>query len=163
MKAIYAGSFNPIHLGHMDIIKRAVKIFGNITVVVANNSAKGYTVSIEDRIALIRQAIEFEMLEDRVKIIPLEKDKSMVDFCREEKANVLIRGIRSNVDMTFELMMAEVNSDNKIETIFLPCYPSHSNYSSTMVRECIKYNLPISKYVPVGTMSAIKEKYEHSI
>lgn len=159
MVAVYAGSFNPIHLGHIDIIKRAVKIFGSVIVIVTNNSSKHYEVSIEDRMSLVQQTIESEMLDSYVEVIRLEDGESVVDFCMAEVVDVLVRGVRSGADMSFELMMAEVNRDNKIETVFLPCEPAHSNYSSTMVRECIKYNMPITRYVPIGLMPIIKEKY----
>ena len=159
MVAVYAGSFNPIHLGHIDIIKRAVKIFGRVIVIVTNNSSKHYAVSIEDRMSLVQQTIESEMLDAYVEVIRLEEGESVADFCMAEIVDVLVRGVRSGADMSFELMMAEVNRDNKIETVFLPCEPAHSNYSSTMVRECIKYNMPISRYVPIGLMPIIKEKY----
>ena len=160
MVAVYAGSFNPIHLGHLDIIKRAVKIFGNVIVIVTDNSAKHYAVSVEDRMSLVQQAIESEMLDSYVKVTRLEEGESVADFCMAEVVDVLVRGIRSSADMNFELMMAEVNRDNKIETVFLPCEPAYSNYSSTMVRECIKYNMPIARYVPIGIMPIIKEKYK---
>ena len=159
MVAVYAGSFNPIHLGHIDIIKRAVKIFGSVIVIVTNNSSKHYEISIEDRMSLVQQAIESEMLDSYVEVIRLEDGESVADFCMAEVVDVLVRGVRSGADMSFELMMAEVNRDNKIETVFLPCEPAHSNYSSTMVRECIKYNMPITRYVPIGLMPIIKEKY----
>lgn len=160
MVAVYAGSFNPIHLGHIDIIKRAVKIFGSVIVIVTNNSSKHYEVSIEDRMSLVQQAIESEMLDSYVEVIHLEEGESVADFCMAEVVDVLVRGVRSGADMSFELMMAEVNRDNKIETVFLPCEPAHSNYSSTMVRECIKYNMPITRYVPIGLMPIIKDLYK---
>ena len=160
MVAVYAGSFNPIHLGHIDIIKRAVKIFGRVIVIVTNNSSKHYAVSIEDRMSLVQQTVESEMLDAYVEVIRLEEGESVADFCMAEIVDVLVRGVRSGADMSFELMMAEVNRDNKIETVFLPCEPAHSNYSSTMVRECIKYNMPIARYVPIGLMPVIKDLYK---
>lgn len=160
MIAVYAGSFNPIHLGHIDIIKRAIKIFGNVVVIVTDNSNKHYTVSIEERIDLVLQAIEAEMLEQYVDVVRLEENESVADFCMAECVDVLIRGIRSNSDMNFEFTAAEVNRDNKIETVFLPCSPIYSNYSSGMVRECIKYDIPIAKYVPISIMPIIKTKYK---
>lgn len=160
MVAVYAGSFNPIHLGHIDIIKRAVKIFGRVIVIVTNNSSKHYAVSVEDRMSLVQQTIESEMLDSYVEVIRLEEGESVADFCMAEVVDVLVRGIRSSADTSFELMMAEVNRDNKIETVFLPCEPAHSNYSSTMVRECIKYNMPITRYVPIGLMPIIKDLYK---
>jgi pantetheine-phosphate adenylyltransferase len=160
MIAAYAGSFNPIHLGHLNIIKRAVKIFGNVIVIVTNNSAKQYKVSIEDRIRMVQVAIEAEMLDSFVEVVSLEEDETVADFCAVENVDVLVRGIRSSADMSFELMMAEVNRDNKIETIFLSCDPVYSNFSSTMVRECVKYSMPIIKYVPLSIFPYVKEYYK---
>lgn len=160
MIAVYVGSFNPIHLGHIDIIKRAIKIFGSVIVVVTDNSAKHYAVSVEDRMSLVQKAIEFEILDAYVQVICLKNGQSVADFCLTEYVDVLIRGIRSGADMSFEMMMAEVNRDNKIETVFLPCDPIHSNLSSTMVRECIKYNMPITRYVPIGLIPVIKDLYK---
>lgn len=160
MTAVYAGSFNPIHLGHIDIIKRAVKIFGHVIVIVSDNSAKHYKVSIKERTALVQLALESEMLDTYVEVINLQENESVADFCKAENVDVLVRGVRSGADMPFELMMAEVNRDNKIETVFLPCEPAHSNYSSTMVRECVKYEMPIARYVPISLMLDIKEKYK---
>jgi pantetheine-phosphate adenylyltransferase len=158
--AVYAGSFNPIHLGHIDIIKRAVKIFGSVIVIVTDNSTKHYAVSVEDRMSLVQKAVEFEMLDTYVQVICLKDGQSVADFCLTEYVDVLIRGIRSGADLSFELMMAEVNRDNKIDTVFLPCDPAHSNFSSTMVRECVKYSMPITRYVPIGLMPIIKDLYK---
>ena len=90
MVAVYAGSFNPIHLGHIDIIKRAVKIFGSVIVIVTNNSSKHYEVSIEDRMSLVQQTIESEMLDSYVEVIRLEEGESVADFCMAEVVDVLV-------------------------------------------------------------------------
>ena len=160
MVAVYAGSFNPIHLGHMDIIKRAVRIFGRVIVIVTNNSSKHYEVSIEKRMHLVRTAIEAEMLDSYVEVFHLEDGETVADFCMTENVDVLVRGVRSGADLSFELMMAEVNRDNKIETVLLPCDPIHCNFSSTMVRECVRYNMPITRYVPLSVFTYVKDYYE---
>ena len=160
MVAVYAGSFNPIHLGHMDIIKRAVRIFGKVVIIVTDNSSKHYEVSIEKRMHLVRLAVEAEMLDSYVDVVHLEEGETVADFCMTENVDVLVRGVRTGADLPFELMMAEVNRDNKIETVFLPCDPVHCNFSSTMVRECVKYNMPITRYVPLSAFPYIKDYYE---
>lgn len=148
MNAVYAGSFNPIHLGHMDVIKRAVKIFGSLIVVVSNNSNKDYNLNKFQRMTLVKMAIEAESLGNQVKVTVLHDNETIAEFAENNDANVIIRGVRSSSDLPFEFMMAEVNRDNNVETILLPSSPIYSNLSSSMVRECLKYKLPIDKYVP---------------
>lgn len=158
--ALYSGSFNPIHIGHLDIILRAAIQFDNVIVVVANNSGKKYSVSAEERASMVRLAITNDFnFPNNIEVIVLPDNQSIVDFAIREEVDVIIRGIRNSTDLDYENTMSYVNREEGIETFYLPSNPKYICISSSMVRECVKHKLSITQYVPLSLITLIKEYY----
>ena len=158
--ALYIGSFNPVHIGHLDIILRAAIQFDSVIVVVANNSDKRYSVSAEERANMVRLAITNNFnFPNNVEVIVLPDNQSIVDFAIREEVDIIIRGIRNNTDLDYENTMAYVNREEGIETFYLPSNPKYICISSSMVRECVKHGLSITQYVPLNLITLIKEYY----
>ena len=161
MKALIVGSFNPIHLGHMDIIRRTSRLFDEVIVVVADNPHKSYSVPAPERMKIVNQAIKSSCIfpmNITVKLLPW--NMSIAEFAIENKADEIIKGIRNSQDVYYENAMAQFNRHARVETMYLPCNPVYTNYSSSLVREMIKYNMSIENYVVLGTEDMIREKYE---
>lgn len=158
--ALYSGSFNPIHIGHLDIILRAAIQFDSVIVVVANNSGKRYSVSAEERANMVRLAITNNFnFPNNVEVIVLPDNQSIADFAIREEVDVIIRGIRNSTDLDYENTMAYVNREEEIETFYLPSNSKYICISSSMVRECVKHGLSITQYVPLSLITLIKEYY----
>lgn len=155
--AIYPGSFDPIHNGHLDVIGRASKLCGRVVVAVAVNHAKTGLFSMEERVDLIRAASAD---------IPGVEVKSfeglLVDFVREERADAVIRGLRAVSDFEYEFQMALMNRslDENFETIFL--MPSQKNIylSSRIVKEVAALGGQIDRFVPEVVKAALKVKVD---
>lgn len=151
MKAVYAGSFSPPTLGHLDIILRASKLFDDLVVAVLSQSEKKYLFSPEARMEMLA---EITRGMDNVRVI---SDHGMlVDLVRRERADVVVRGLRNPTDLTFEMQMAEANHKiGGVETVFLSCRPEYSMISSTIVRDCASHGAPIDSMVPVEIIGKI--------
>jgi pantetheine-phosphate adenylyltransferase len=143
--ALYAGSFDPITLGHFDIIKQSSEIFEKVIIGVAFNPEKKGFLSVPDRVELIKEC---------VKNIPNSEVHSYegltVNFANEHNAKVLIRGLRDSADFEYEYQLAKINSDlaSNIKTVFLTSKPEYNYISSSSVRELLSQNCDIRKYVP---------------
>lgn len=142
--AVYPGSFDPVTLGHMDIIKRASSLFDRLIIAVLNNRAKTPLFSVEERV---------KMLEDVTKDLPNVEVKSFggmtVDFARECGANALVRGLRAITDFEYELQIAQLNRvmDPDIDTVFLTTNLKYAYLSSSSVKEVAAYGGDISHFV----------------
>lgn len=151
--AIFAASFNPITYGHIDIINRALKHFDFIHVVVAYNSAKKYSIPIEDRLFMVREVfLGCRMVEVS------SWDGLIVDRAKEFGTGVLIRGLRNCTDLDYEFSISNINSNinRDLETFFLATKPKYAYISSSVVRELLLYNGDISSYVPQSVESYLK-------
>ena len=144
MKAVYAGSFSPPTLGHLDIIRRAAGLFDELVVAVMSQTAKKYLFSPEQRLEMLRK-ITAEMSNVRV----ISDQGLLVDLVRREGADVIVRGLRNSADWMFESQMAEANRKiGGAVTLFLSCLPEYSMISSTIVRDCASHGAPIDAMVP---------------
>ena len=154
--SIYPGSFDPVTLGHIDIIKRASKMTDILIVGVLKNSAKKGLFTIEER---------EEMLREVTKDIPNVQIKSfdglLVDFAKENNANTIVRGLRAITDFDYELQMAQTNRAlyEGADTIFIPTSIEYSFLSSTTVREIASLNGDISKFVAPYVANKLKDKF----
>ena len=155
MKAIYAGSFSPPTLGHMDIITRAAELFDEVIVAVLSQAAKKYLFSPEERLELLR------MITRDIPNVRVVSDQGLlVDVMKREGADVIIRGLRSSEDLLFELQVAEANRQiGGAETLFLGCRPEYSMISSTIVRDCASHGAPISSMVPREIIGKIYDAF----
>jgi len=153
--AIYPGTFDPITNGHLDIIKRACKMFDKIIVAVANNKAKNSMFSLDKRVKMVKKATE-----NMPKIEVKEFNSLLVDFANKENAKIIIRGLRAVSDFEYELQMSYANQslDNSIETIYLMPTLNNAFISSSIVRNVLAYDGDISHLVPKEIEEIIKEQ-----
>ncbi|HLT72719.1 MAG TPA: pantetheine-phosphate adenylyltransferase [Cyclobacteriaceae bacterium] len=143
--AVFPGSFDPITLGHVDLVKRAIPLFDEIIVAIGNNSQKKTLFSLEDRRKWIALAFA-EFSQVRVGVF----EGLTVDFCRQSGARFILRGIRSTSDFDYEKTISQLNYivGDQIETIFLISRPEYSHISSTIVREIINANGNARPFLP---------------
>ena len=157
MKVIYPGSFDPITIGHLDIIKRLDQMFDEVVVAILINEAKHSLFPIKERKQLIEEEIEENKLEN-VKVKTFEG--LLVDFAKKENSKTIVRGIRAVTDYEYEINIAQFN--NKLypglETIFLLSDPKFSFISSSGIRELASFGGDVSKFVSKNVTKAIYEK-----
>ena len=156
--AIYPGSFDPIHNGHLDVIERASKLWDRVIVAVAVNHEKQGLFTMEERVGLIKKASRH--LPD-VEVTSFEG--LLVDYVLEVRANAVLRGLRAVSDFEYEFQMALMNRslDESLETVFL--MPSQENIylSSRIVKEVANFGGDITKFVPAVVNDAVAEKLNH--
>ena len=152
---IYAGSFDPITLGHLDIIKRASRITKKLIIAVLNNNAKKPAFSVEERLELIRKVTR-----DIPNVEVMSFSGLTVDFAREQNANVLVRGLRAVTDFEYELQIAQLNHklNPEVDTIFLTTSVEYSYLSSSIVKEIASYGGDISQFVPSEVVEDVYQK-----
>jgi len=152
--AVYPGSFDPITYGHIDIATRAAKLFETVHVLVVHNPGKNPKLSLDKRVELVKAVLANQPGNFVVSSLA---SGLLVDYCKEVKAEALVKGIRTNVDIDYELPMAQVNRDlSGIETVFLPADPAHGFISSSLVKQVASLGGDISKYVPAEVVEALK-------
>ncbi|MEK9885980.1 MAG: pantetheine-phosphate adenylyltransferase [Pelagibacteraceae bacterium] len=147
---IYPGSFDPITLGHLDIIQRSLHVVDQLVVAVSNNKSKKHMISIEDRLTLVQQTVSELPAELKNKIIIEKFDNLLVHYVREKNASVIIRGLRAVSDFEYEFLMTGMNRsiDKDIETIFLMSSEKYHFISSRFIKEIHQLGGDISKSVP---------------
>ena len=143
-KAIFPGSFDPITLGHVDIINRGATLFDEIIIAIGENSSKDYMFSIDERVAFIESAFK-----DNSKVRVMNYSGLTIDFCKEIEVDFIIRGLRNPADFEFEKAIAHTNRHlSTLETVFLLTSSQTSFISSSIVREIIRYEGDYKKLVP---------------
>jgi len=152
---IYPGTFDPMTLGHVDLIERATRIFDRIIVGVANNECKQSLFSFEERIALAE-----ELFKANEQVIIKGFEGLLVDFATSENVHIVLRGIRVVSDFDYEFQMASMNRtlDSKLETVFLTPSDQYTYLSSSLVRVVAKQGGNLSKFVPEKVIVQIKQK-----
>ena len=153
--AVYPGSFDPFTYGHLDIATRAAKMFETVHIVVVHNPAKNPRLTTEQRVELIG-----EILKNKPGhfVVSSLDTGLLVDYCKSLGADALVKGVRTNVDLDYELPMAQVNRDlSGIETIFIPADPTHGFVSSSLVKQVFDLGGDISKYVPTEVLKALSK------
>ena len=156
-RAVYPGSFDPMTLGHLDIIRRAAPMFDELTVAVLNNTQKTPLFSVEERVNILEKA---------TKELPNVKVSSfsglLIDYCRDNGFHIAVRGLRAITDFEYELQIAQANrqmSKDALDTIFLTTSLEYAYLSSTSVKEFASFNGDISKCVPDWEAELIYQKY----
>ena len=154
---IYAGSFDPVTYGHLDIMKRAFSVVDKLIIGVAHNIRKKYLFDINQRIGFIEKTMNVYGLDFEVKAVK----GLLVDFAREEKAELIIRGIRGAGDFDYEFQMGMANQDLNpdIETVFLLPRRDYIFVSSSTVKEIAYFKRDVSAYVPDIVSKALKNKF----
>jgi len=153
--AIYPGSFDPVTYGHIDLIKRAQEIFSEVIVAVAHNPHKKPLFSVSERVAMLKKAT-FQLKGIEI----CDFDDLVVDFAKQRKSKVLIRGLRMLSDFEYEFQMALTNRklSPSVETIFLMPQESYSYLSSKLLKEAASLGADLSSFVPDFVEKALKEK-----
>ena len=155
LRAIYPGSFDPVTLGHIDIIRRSSTITEELIVGVLQNKSKIPLFSVEERVRMLKEVTK-EI--KNVKIVPFEG--LLIDFAREVEAKVIVRGLRAVTDFEYELQMAQTNHklNPEIETMFMTTGLDYSYLSSSVVREIAAFGGDISQFVPESVIKQVTEK-----
>jgi pantetheine-phosphate adenylyltransferase len=157
MKAVFAGSFDPPTLGHLNLIERAADIFDELLVVIAENRQKKNLFSMEERVVMLGElARPFPNVEIFVW------DSLMPDFMKQHNARVLVRGVRGSTDFAYELELSMMNKtiDPYIETIFIPADSKYIAIRSSSIKELASFHGDVSSMVPSLVAGALKAKYE---
>jgi len=160
--AIYPGTFDPITYGHIDVIKKALKLFDKIVVGVSNVSNKNYLFSSEERIHIVNKALFNDLKLNKKKISVVSFSSLTTDLCNKYKSNIILRGLRAVSDFEYEFQLAGMNRklNNNIETIFLMSDVENQIISSRFVKEIVKLNGDIRKFTTKSTIKSLKDKYE---
>jgi len=160
--AIYPGTFDPITYGHIDVIKKALKLFDKIVVGVSNVSNKDYLFSSEERIDIVNRALFKDLKLNKRKILVVPFSSLTTDLCKKYKSNIILRGLRAVSDFEYEFQLAGMNRklNNNIETIFLMSDVENQIISSKFVKEIVKLNGDIKKFTTKSTIKSLKNKYE---
>ena len=160
--AIYPGTFDPITYGHIDVIKKALKLFDKIVVGVSNVSNKNYLFSSDERIDIVKKALFTDLKLNKNKILIVSFSSLTTDLCKKYKSNIILRGLRAVSDFEYEFQLAGMNRklNTNIETIFLMSDVENQIISSRFVKEIVKLNGDIRKFTTKSTIKSLKEKYE---
>ena len=160
--AIYPGTFDPITYGHIDVIKKSLKLFDKIVVGVSDVNNKNYLFNSDERIDIVNKALFKDLKLNSKKISVVSFSSLTTDLCKKYKSNVILRGLRAVSDFEYEFQLAGMNRklNNNIETIFLMSDVENQIISSKFVKEIVKLNGDIKKFTTKSTIKSLKEKYE---
>ena len=159
---IYPGTFDPITYGHIDVIKRSLKIVNKLIIGVSDDYAKNYLFSSDERVSIIKKSL-FSDLKFKPKYLKVLSFTTLTTaLCAKHNATIIFRGLRAVSDFEYEFQLAGMNRqlNKRIETVFLMSDPDKQVISSRFVKEIAKLNGKIDNFVTKSTKKAIKEKYE---
>ena len=160
--AIYPGTFDPITFGHIDVIKKALKVFDRIIVATTDNINKDYFFSVDERLSIIQNSLfkDLKLKKNTIKVITFEN--LTIDLCKKYNSNVIIRGLRAVSDFEYEFQLAGMNKklNSNIETMFLMSDIENQIISSKFVKEIAKLNGNINKFVTKSTVKMLKNKFK---
>ena len=157
--AIYPGSFDPVTLGHLNIIKRAALCFDKLIVCVMVNSQKNGLFTPEERVELIRRVVS--------QLPNVEVDASSIllaEYAKQRRARVIVKGLRAVSDFEAEVQMSVINRklNPNVDTMFLPSHEKYTYLSSTVVKEMVRYGVELSDFLPREIIQDVKKKTEES-
>ena len=160
--AIYPGTFDPITFGHVDVIKKSLKLFDKGVVGVSDESKKNYLFSSEERIEIVNKALFKDLKLNRKKIKVVSFGSLTTDLCKKYKSNIILRGLRAVSDFEYEFQLAGMNRklNQNIETIFLMSDVENQIISSRLVKDIVKLKGNIKKFTTKSTIKSLKDKYE---
>ena len=160
--AIYPGTFDPITYGHIDVIKKGLKIADNIVVAISDGVNKNYTFDIDERISIVKTALFNDLKLDKKKITVVSFNSLTTILCKKYKSNIILRGLRAVSDFEYEFQLAEMNRklDKNIETIFLMSDVENQIISSKFVKEIIELNGDVKKFVTKSTIKSLIDKFK---
>tara|TARA_B100001750_G_C15037689_1_gene365023 strand:+ start:53 stop:559 length:507 start_codon:yes stop_codon:yes gene_type:complete len=158
--AVYPGTFDPITYGHIDVIRKGLKVVDQIIVAISNGNNKDYLFNIEERISIVKTALFKDLKLNKKKIIVVSFNSLTTTLCKKHKSNIILRGLRAVSDFEYEFQLAEMNRklNNKIETIFLMSDVENQIISSKFVKEIIELNGDVKKFITKSTIKSLKNK-----
>ena len=158
--AIYPGTFDPITFGHIDVIKKGLKLFDKIIVGVSDVNNKSYLFNSEERIQIVKDALFKDLKLNKKKIVIVSFTSLTTDLCKKYKSNIILRGLRAVSDFEYEFQLAGMNRklNSNIETLFLMSDVENQIISSRFVKEIVKLNGNIGKFTTKSTIKSLKEK-----
>ena len=160
--AIYPGTFDPITFGHIDVIKKSLKIVDTVVVAISDINNKNYLFSSDERVEIVKKALytDLKLSKKRIKVITFRS--LTTSLCKKLKSNIILRGLRAASDFEYEFQLAGMNRklNNNIETIFLMSNVENQIISSNFVKEIISLGGDIKKFTTKNTIKALKIKYK---
>ena len=161
INALYPGTFDPITYGHIDLIKKGLKIVNTVIVAISENSNKNYLFNTEERLEIVKKAIykDLKLSQSRVKVITF--NSLTTSLCKKMKSKIILRGLRAVSDFEYEYQLAGMNKklNNDIETMFLMSDIENQIISSNFVKEIIELGGDVKKFTTPSTIKALKVKY----
>ena len=160
--AIYPGTFDPITYGHIDVIKKGLKLFDKIVVAVSNVDNKNYLFNSDERIEIVKKALFSDLKLNKNKISIISFTSLTTELCKKYKSNIILRGLRAVSDFEYEFQLAGMNRklDQNIETVFLMSDLENQIISSRLVKDIVKLKGDIKKFTTKSTIKSLKDKYE---
>jgi pantetheine-phosphate adenylyltransferase len=161
--ALYPGTFDPVTLGHLDIIQRAVKLFDHLVIGIADNPSKTQAFTIEERIEMVRHETTPFSGGARATISVEAFDSLLTHFARKVEASVIVRGLRAVSDFEYEFQMVAMNQrlEPNIETVFLMADPRHQAIASRLVKEIASFGGDVSGFTTPSVAEALKKRFAH--
>ncbi len=154
-RAVCPGSFDPITMGHLDVIERAAALFEEVVVAVVHNPDKQGTFSAEERVELIEKSVA-HLPNVRAQAFG---NRLVVDVCAELDAGVMVKGLRDGTDFSYELPMAQMNTEmTGVETLFIAATPAVAHYSSSLIRVCAQHGADVSGMVPPPVLAPLVQR-----
>ena len=160
--AIYPGTFDPITFGHIDVIKKSLKIVDKVIVGISDGNQKNFLFSLEERIEIVKRALYKDLKFKKNKIDVIKFNTLTTDLCKRYKSNIILRGLRAVSDFEYEFQLAGMNRklNNQVETIFLMSDVENQIISSRFVKEIAQHNGDLKKFTTKSTIKSLKEVYE---
>ena len=160
--AIYPGTFDPITNGHIDVIKKALKLADKIIVGISDGNEKYFLFPIDERLNIVKKALYSDLKLPKKKIQVIKFNSLTTELCKKYKSNIILRGLRAVSDFEYEFQLAGMNRklNQNIETIFLMSDVENQIISSRFVKEIVKLKGNIKKFTTKSTIKSLKEKYE---
>ena len=159
---VYPGTFDPITFGHIDLIKKSLKLFDKVVVALSDGNNKDYLFNADERKEIVSKALFSDLKIDKSKVEIVVFKSLTTDLCKKYNSNIILRGLRAVSDFEYEFQLAGMNRklNNNIETIFLMSDVENQIISSRFVKEIARLNGDIEKFTTKSTIKSLKEKYE---
>lgn len=154
--AVYAGSFDPVTLGHLDLIERAAKLFDEVVIGIGIHPTRKPLFSIDERVDLLKEVTKHVK---NARVDPF--DGLLIHYCQRIGARIIVRGLRAATDFEYELQIAHANADMEpaVDTVFLPTRANYGFISASLVREIASHHADVSHYAPAAVCTALRAKF----